>query len=192
MTGVPAIDSIGEFKNAKTLSTIYGVEVGAQGRFGDLALDFGGAWSISKLGSFGLVENIFAPTFGGPANIDLAGTTTPFAPEWTADGGIGYTFHMNLEGREATLTPRVDFAWRSDSYASLFHNRATLLEGGGEVNASLRLETGPWWSELWVTNLADRRYAAAKQNVTGATGIIQGLVYAAPPRLFGLRIGRHF
>jgi len=190
--GIPAIDSVGEFKNAKTLSTIYGVEFGAQGQFGDLEVDFGAAYSHSALGSFGKIVNIFAPVYGGPAAVSLAGTTTPFAPEWTLNGGAAYTFHIDDLLHGATLTPRFDVAWRSDSYASLFHNRATLLEGGAVANASLRLDANPWWAELWVTNLADRRFAAAKQNVTGATGIIQGIVYEAPPRLYGIRIGRHF
>jgi outer membrane receptor protein involved in Fe transport len=60
------------------------------------------------------------------------------------------------------------------------------------VNANLRLEHGPWWATLWVTNLTDRRYPGAKQNVDGSTGVITGIVYQAPPRLFGIRFGRSF
>jgi iron complex outermembrane recepter protein len=190
--GIPSIDNVAEFKNARTRSKIYGVELGAQGNFGDLTFDAGLAYSKSKLGSFGLVTNIFAPVYGGPAAIDLSGTTTPFAPKWTASGGVAYAFHLDTLADGATLTPRVDVSYRSKSYANLFHNRATLLEDVTLVNASIRYESGPWWASLWATNLFDERFAAAKQNVTGAAGTIAGIVYMAPRRLYGLRVGRSF
>jgi iron complex outermembrane recepter protein len=106
--------------------------------------------------------------------------------------GVAYTIHTDAWQSESTLTPRVDVAYRSKSYANLYHNRATLLESGAVVNASLRYQQGPWWAMLWSTNLFDRKYVAAKQNVTGAAGVIQGIVYMAPPRLYGLRVGRSF
>ena len=194
--GIPNLATVSEFRNALTRSKIYGVELGGQGHFGDLSLDFGAAYSKSKLGSFGLIQNIFAPVYGGPAAIDLAGTTTPFAPKFTANGGVAYTFHMPgmgaLGSEEATLTPRVDVSYKSVSYANLYHNLATRLESGALVSASLRYEQGPWWASLWGTNLFDRHFAAAKQNVTGATGVIAGIVYMAPPRLVGVRVGRSF
>jgi iron complex outermembrane receptor protein len=183
---------VSEFRNALTRSEIYGVEFGGQGHFGDLSLDFGAAYSKSKLGSFGRLLNIFNPVYGGGASIDLAGTTTPFAPKFTANGGVAYTFHLTGFEQASTLTPRVDVSYKSTSYANLYHNLATRLESGALVQASLRYEEGPWWASLWATNLFDREFAAAKQNVTGASGVITGIVYMAPPRLYGLRIGRSF
>jgi len=183
---------VAEFKNARTRSKIYGVELSAQGNIDNFTFDAAVAYSKSKLGSFGLVQNIFAPVYGGPANIDLAGTTTPFAPKWTASAGAAYTFHLTGMGSDATLTPRVDVSYRGKSFANLFHNRATLLEDVTLVNASIRYENGPWWATLWATNVFDEIFPAAKQNVTGASGIIEGIVYMAPPRLYGLRIGRSF
>jgi len=188
--GIPVVNTISEFRNAQTQSVIYGVELGGQGRWGDLSVDFGGAYSHSKLGSFGLVQNIFAPVYGGPANINLDGATTPFAPELTGNFGVAYTFHTESLGSDATLTPRIDVSARSKSYSDLWHNRATLLPAVTLVNLSLRYERGPWWGELWATNLLDQTYPSAKQNVTGAAGIIQGIVYMGAPRLFGLRVGR--
>src|SRR5436190_13638015 len=190
--GLPAINNVSEFKIAQTTSKIYGVELGGQGVFDDLSIDFGAAYSKSKLGSFGLVQNIFAPVYGGPANIDLDGTTTPFAPKFSGNVGVAYRFHVDSIQSGATLTPRIDVATKSHSYAQLFHNVATRLEGVTLVNASVRYESGPWWGMLWATNLFDESYAGAKQNVTGATGTIAGIVYRAPPRLFGLRVGRSF
>lgn len=190
--GIPQLATVSEFRNAQTRSTIWGIELGGQGYWGDWTVDFGAAYSKSKLGSFGVITNIFAPVYGGPAAEDLAGTTTPFAPEVTGNVGVAYTYHMDNFQSGATLTPRVDVAYRSKSYSDLFHNRATLLPSVTLVNANIRYEHGPWWGELWATNLFDKTYPSAKQNVTGATGIIQGIVYMGNPRLFGLRIGRDF
>jgi iron complex outermembrane receptor protein len=189
---IPQIATISEFKNAQTTSKIYGIEIGGQGVFGDLSLDFGAAYSKSKLGSFGIINNIFAPVYGGPAAIDIAGTTTPFAPKFSANFGVAYAFHVDSLKDGATLTPRIDVATKTHSYASLFHNRATLLEGVTLVNVGMRYEAGPWWGQLYATNLFDKSYPGAKQNVTGETGLIEGIVYRGPPRLFGIRIGRSF
>ena len=190
--GIPAIDTVSEFRNAKTKSRIWGVEFGGQAQFGDLSADFGLAYSKSELGDFGLIQNIFAPVYGGAAIIDMDGATTPFAPQFTGNVGVAYTFHLDNVASGATLTPRVDVANKSHSYSSLFHNRATLLKGVTLVNASARYTQGPWWAEVWATNLFDETYPSAKQNVTGATGTIAGIVYLGTPRLFGVRIGREF
>lgn len=188
-SGIPTISTISEFRNATTRSTIWGVELGGQGYWGDWTVDFGAAYSKSKLGSFGLIQNIFAPVYGGPPSIDLAGTTTPFAPEVTGNVGLAYTYTMS---NGATLVPRVDVAYKSKTYASLFHNRATLLPSVTLVNVNVRYTKGPWWAEAWATNLFDETYPGAKQNVTGESGIIEGIVYMGSPRLFGIRIGRDF
>lgn len=197
--GIPAIDTIGQFRNALTSSKIYGVELSAQGRFGDLTLDGGLALSKSKLGSFGSVINPFTLVWGGPPTIVLAGARTPFAPEVTGNAGVAYTFHFDQVHGGLAMTPRLDVAYRSDSYAQLFQNPSTRLQGQTLLNASVRFETGPWSASFWVTNLTDRRYAGAKQNV----GVdpanayfpaphIVGIVYMAPPRLFGVRLERRF
>jgi iron complex outermembrane recepter protein len=190
--GLPQIETIVEIKNANTTSKIYGIELAAQGRFENLSLDLGAAWSKSELGSFGTIVDIFAPVFGGSPSVNLDGARTPFSPEWTLNGGAAYTFCLENVHSGLTVTPRLDASYRSESYSSLFRNRATLLQGVTVLNASIRLDSDPWWASLWVTNLTDREYVAAKQNVTGINGVVEGLVYAAPPRLFGVRFGRSF
>jgi iron complex outermembrane receptor protein len=190
--GIPVIDTIGEFKNAKTESIIYGVEVGVQAYFDDWTFDAGFAYSKSKLGSFGTILNVFDPVFGGGPSIDLDGAKTPFAPEVTANAGVAYTFLIGDEGEPTKVTPRLDVAYWTDSYANLFQNRATLLEGQTLLNGSVRVEAGEDWELFfWGSNLTDERFAAAKQNVAGNGGPlgdeIVGIVYMAPPRLLGVR-----
>ena len=187
-----------QFQNALTDSKIYGVELGAQATLGDVGIDFGFAYNESKLGSFGEVVNTFAgiPGYDPRPTVDLDGSHTPFSPKITVNGGVSYRFHLPAQW---TLTPRVDVAYRSDTYSRLFENNATLLPGYTVINAQVKLQKEHWFAELWCTNLTDERYVAAKQNVDGAGPTaeypfphIAGIVYGGPPRLFGLRVGYSF
>jgi outer membrane receptor protein involved in Fe transport len=195
--GVPDLNQVGEFKNALAESIIYGVELGVQASIDNWSGDLGFAYSKSELGSFGTILNIFAGAYGGPAEIELDGAKTPFAPEITANAGLAYTFAVGGEGQPINITPRIDLAYRGDSYASLFQNRATFLEGQTLLNASVRVEASEDWDIFfWGSNLTDERFAAAKQNVAGNGGLlgdeIVGIVYMAPPRLVGVRVTHDF
>ncbi len=219
-----AIDSLFQARNALTTSVIYGMEAGAQGHFGDLEVDAGLALFKSRLGSFGSVNDPFCPlysfdaactmintaskyygVYGTTATINENGAETPFSPTVTANAGAAYTFHLDQAKSGLTMTPRFDVSYRTDSYANLFHNPSTLLAGGFLVNASLNFAQGPWTASVWATNLLNRIYAGAKQNVTGDPGSpgsqegdyfagphVTGIVYLAPPRLFGVRLERSF
>jgi len=188
-------------RNALTNSKIYGAEFGAQAQFGDFEFDLGIAYTDSELGSFGITPDPFAPIYGGPSEVNLAGAHTPFSPKWTGNGGMGYTFHAGngIGGEPLTISPRVDMAFRGDSYARLFQNPATELKGFTLVNAQISFESGPWSLVLWGTNLTDKKYVAAKQNtnVGAASATIPyehftGIVYGGLRRLYGLRITRDF
>jgi len=194
--GVPAGLTLSQFQNARTDSTIWGIEFAAQAQFGDLEFDLGAAYSRSRLGDFGLVINPFfgVPGFGGPANIEMDGASTPFAPKFTGNIGGAYTFHLGnvwcLD--DLTMTPRLDLAYRGDSYARLFQNPATLIPGVTLLNGNLSFVSGPWMLQVWATNLTDEEYISAKQNVDGAGGVITGIVYGGQRRLFGVRLNRTF
>ena len=204
LTGPDALpgSTLFQFQNALTDSTIYGAEFSAQAQVGDLEFDVGLAYSKSELGSFGIILDPFAPIYGGPSEVDLDGARTPFAPEWTGNVGVGYTFVLateGIEGQPITMTPRVDYGYRDDSYARLFQNPATLLDGYGLVNAAVRFEGGPWSLDVWVNNLTDKEYVAAKQNIdTGGPSAtipythFTGIVYGGLRRLWGVRLTREF
>lgn len=191
-----------QFQNAETDSHVYGAEFGAQGLWNDFEMDLGLAYFKSELGSFGDVADPFALIYGGPATIDLDGAETPFAPEFTGNIGFGYTFHLGglLNSAPIEMTPRVDVAYRTDSYARLFQNHATKLEGYALVNAQVRFDSGgPWSVVLWGTNLTDKEYVAAKQNIdtAGPSATIPfnhftGIVYGGLRRLYGLRLTVQF
>lgn len=197
------ISQISQAQNAKSESTIYGLEVGAQVFLDNWEFDLGFAYSKSELGSFGLIDNIFFPLHG-PENIDLDGVSTPFAPEITANAGIAYTFHLGgVSGW--TITPRIDVAYRDETYSSLFQGPGSYMDSVTLTNLQLRVERGPWWANFWCNNCTDEEYASAKQDVS-VNAEIPGVwepnpegdfywyaaVYGAPPRTVGVRFGRSF
>jgi len=188
-------------RNALTKSKIYGSELGAQAHVGDFELDFGVAYIDSELGSFGITPDPFARMYGGPSEVNLAGAHTPFSPKWTANGGMAYTFHAGngVSGQPLTITPRFDLAYRDDTYARLFQNPATKLEGFTLLNAQISVDSGPWSLVFWGTNLTDKKYVAAKQNVdtsppsaTIPYDHFVGIVYGGLRRLYGVRLTREF
>jgi iron complex outermembrane receptor protein len=198
-TSGPPNSQLFQFQNALTDSIIYGAELGAQAAFGNVGLDFGFAYNRSKLGSFGQVVNTFAgiPGYDPSPTVDLKGSSTPFSPKITTNLGASYT--VRLAGTGWRMVPRADVAYRSDAYSRLFENNATLLPGYALVNAQIKFENDNTYVELWSTNLADKRYVSAKQNVDGAAPTaeypfqhIVGIVYGGAPRLFGVRVGHSF
>jgi iron complex outermembrane receptor protein len=196
--GVPSNLTLFQLQNALTKSTIYGAEFGAQGAFGNFTMDFGAAYIHSKLGSFGEIVNTFAgvPGYDPRPAVDLKGSKTPFSPPITASTGLSYKFNM---GNDWALTPRVDISYRNDAYSRLWRNHATKLPGYTMVNAQINYGNDTKYVQLWATNLFDKKYISAKQNVDGAPADAQypfphivGIVYAGLPRLFGIRAGMSF
>jgi outer membrane receptor protein involved in Fe transport len=169
--------SAGQVQNASSDSTIYGIEVTAQGRFENASVDFSFSFNETELGDF---NNITHPLTG--ETVDLTGGKFPFAPERTVNLGAEYNFQL---GGDTTLTPRFDLSYRSDTYADLFDAPEFLLESQTLLNLRLRFERKNWYATLWMTNATDERYVGAIQNL-GA------LYYAAPPRQSGLLGGMNF
>lgn len=203
-SGAPPLNQITQAQNANSESTIYGIEIGAQAFIGNWEIDFGFAYSKSELGSFGLIDNILYP-LQGPPEIDLAGVSTPFAPEVTANIGIGHKFYLGGGEEGWTMTPRIDVAYRDETYSSLFHGPSSYMEAVTLTNLQLRFENGPWWVNFWCNNCTDEEYAAAKQDATvfnAIPGVYEpngpgnpywyAAVYGAPPRTYGVRFGRSF
>jgi iron complex outermembrane receptor protein len=195
----PANSQLFQFQNALTDSKIYGAEFGAQASLGDARFDFGFAYNRSKLGSFGQIVNTFAgvPGYDPRPTVDLAGASTPFSPKITTNAGASYKIHLPFA--EWNMIPRLDIAYRSDAYSRLYENNATLLPGYAIANGQLKFDNGSTFVELWCTNLADKRYVSAKQNVDGAGPTaeypfqhIVGIVYGGLPRMYGVRVGHSF
>jgi iron complex outermembrane recepter protein len=174
---IPA--SAGQVQGADSDSTIYGIEFTGQATFDNVSIDFGVSLNESELGDF---NNVVHPLT--LATVDLTGAPFPYAPEFTANLGVSYVFQL---ANGSTLVPRIDYGYVDDSQAELFDEPEFFLESRGLLNLRIRWESadGPWYAEAWSTNLTDKEYVAAIQNL-GA------LYYAGPPRQFGMRVGYHF
>ncbi len=175
VNGVPVNSST--VRNAEDESTIWGVEWSAQAAFGELHIDLAAAYLDSELGSF---NNVVDPFRTAPNNVvDLSGTKSPYAPEWTGNIGVEYGFHLT---GDMTLTPRIDYAYIDETQAGLWDSPRITLESRKLTNLQVRLDAGRWWANAWMTNATDEQYAGGIQNNAS-------LFYAAPPRMYGLRIG---
>ncbi len=175
--GPAANQSLAVFRNAQGSSTIWGFELSAQAVFGNLAFDFGAGYLDSELGTF---KNVINPYLLPPNNVvDLSGAKSPFSPKWTGNVGVSYT--INLPG-DMRLIPRVDYSYIDSTQAGLWNSSLITLEDRKLTNVQVRLESGKWFANLWCTNATDEEYVGGIQN----DGVLD---YAAPPRMYGLRVG---
>jgi iron complex outermembrane receptor protein len=186
LPGGTALSSVAVFRNADGDSKVWGFELTGQAEFGNLSVDFGLAYLDSELGTFkNVVDPFLPPVPPAPAGsnvVDLSGAHSPFSPKWTGNVGVGYAIHL---AGDLTLTPRVDYAYIDSTQAGLWNSPQLTLESRKLTNVQVRLENQKWWGQLWVTNATDEKYANAIQN-------IPPIYYAAPPRMYGLRVGMNF
>jgi iron complex outermembrane receptor protein len=172
-------NSAGQVQNADSDSTIYGIEFTGQATFDNLMLEFGASWNESELGDF---NNVVHPIT--LETVDLTGARFPFAPQYTFNIGVAYNFEF---ANGSTLVPRVDYGWIDDTFGELFQEPEFALESRGLVNLRIRWDNAAktWYAEAWATNLLDKEYVAAIQN-------LGSLYYAGAPRQSGVRIGFNF
>jgi iron complex outermembrane recepter protein len=188
--GDPQYPQISRIQNVQGDTKIMGLEASAQGRFGPLSFDVAGSVSNSEMGDFFGADPRLGRTglcdpSTGPASancVNIAGNTKSYAPEFTFNAGIEYAFPL---GANMTLTPRVDYAHIGESWTTIFNNAALGDRLGARdiVNASVRLNTGPWTWAVYALNATDETYIAA---------INSGLRYAGPPRQYGINLTRTF
>jgi iron complex outermembrane receptor protein len=172
-------NSAGQVQNADSDSTIYGIEFTGQAIMDNFSFDFGMALNDSELGDF---NNVVHPLT--LQTVDLTGAPFPYAPEFTAN--IGLSYNIEFAGG-STLVPRLDYGYVGDSQAELFDEPEFFLEARGLLNVRVRWDSADsnWYAEAWSTNVTDKEYVAAIQNV-GA------LYYAGAPRQSGVRVGINF
>jgi len=181
--------------NVPGTTKIYGGEIEAELRFGDLSLSVGANALHSSLGRFFAVDQRnpppAVPTPGlcdpstGPATlycIDLTGRRQTYAPNFTFNAAAEYTLHL---GSNDTLTPRVNYGHVGGQWATLFERPALgdKLEARNLVNAQLAWQHGSWTTTAYGTNLTNQHYVGALNS---------GLDFAGPPRQYGIRVQKTF
>lgn len=188
--GYPTLPIFGFELNTPEATVIYGFEAQAEAQFGAFSLDAGLGIMHSEIGRF-FATDPRAATFTacdpetGPASascIDLTGNEQTYAPNFTFNVGAAYEFAL---ANGDTITPRVNFGYVSEQWATLFENRAR----GDEVEArsiwggQIAWHHDDYVLTLYGTNLSDDHYMAALNS---------GLRFMGPPRQFGVRLLRAF
>jgi len=188
--GYPTLPIFGFQLNTPNPTIIYGFEAQLEAEFGAFQLDAGLGLMHSEIGQF-FATDPRAATFTacdpktGPSSvscINLDGHEQTYAPNFTFNVGAQYEFA--LAGGD-TITPRVNYGYVSEQWATLFENRARgdLVEARGIWNAQLAWNHDDYVLTLYGTNLSDDHYMGALNS---------GLRFMGPPRQFGVRLLKTF
>ena len=87
--------------------------------------------------------------------------TNVYTPDFTLAAGLGYEFSLGALG---TLTPRLDYNYRSAIESEAINTKTTRIDGRGLVDAKLvwANTSKAWEATLAVTNLGDEFYYESK------------------------------
>ena len=188
--GDPSQPGLNSIFNVRDDTVLGGVEAQAQAVFGALSFEANASLAHSSLGTF-FAKDPRVSSLGvcdpsvGPASatcINLTGRDQTYAPTLTLNGGVQYVFQLP---RGMTLTPRIDYAHISSSYATLF-DKGFLGDHLGPrdiFNAQVNLETGEWRLSAYAENLTNYQYTSALNS---------GRRFAGLPRQYGLRLRKDF
>jgi iron complex outermembrane receptor protein len=118
---------------------------------------------------------------------EFSGNDLSRAPRWTITLSGGYEIPI---GRLGTLTPRVQYTWRDDTYFRAFNRDFDLQEAYHLTDAKLewRSPEERWSAEVFVQNIEDE---APKQNILIGSRNFGSPPFAwyGPPRFYGFQMG---
>ncbi len=199
-------------------SRIAGAEAEVEGVFGDLRATVTGAYVNSRILSDSKVNvtgNYLAPgcpsgppplsanclataaasnltlTYGGVGptgpfyTFDPKGRPLNYAPNWTLNASLEYDIHLP----NGVLTPRLQYAYISQQWVSLFHASQDSMPEHHTFDFRLAYK-GPehWRVEGFVTNLTNALYVAGVVPAANAANASGGAVNLGAPRQFGMRV----
>ena len=124
-----------------------------------------------------------------PATLVTKDMIAPFISKWQASAGIQYA--AELPGG-ATLTPRVDWSYRSSYFYNSINNPWNRIQGNNLVNVRLTFDSADkdWQLSASVTNLFDKFYYTGNAENIGSFGVVTG--NPAPPREWLVTLRRNF
>jgi iron complex outermembrane receptor protein len=173
-------------------TAIYGLEGESQANFGQLSFTATLGLLKSSVGNYWAVDpryNLLAvgtcdPNVGGtdPYCVNVKGHPITYAPSVTYNFGVQYAFDLD---NGQTLTPRLSFAHVAGQWASIFDNTGLGDRLGVRdiLGAQLEWKMNSLVWTLYADNATDDRYIASNNS---------GLLYAGPPRQFGIRLLKAF
>jgi iron complex outermembrane receptor protein len=159
-----------------------GAELELQAVSGGFSANLGLAWLDATFSQDTTLQNSVA----NANQVVPKGRDLPFSPGITANAGLQYRFTAG----GGTITPRVQYSYAAEQYATPFPSSVTLVPSHGIADFRLTWEpTELWRVEASVSNLTDKVYIASQiQNSSTADG---GILYGAP-RQYALRVSRKF
>lgn len=115
---------------------------------------------------------------------DLEGLTLTRAPRWKTNIGAQYQFPLANIG---LVTTRVDYAWQSKVYYTVFNIDAASQKSYGVFNMRVALDSEDerWTVAAFAKNLTDEVYFS-NQILTGTVYGSEMVGYLAPPRTYGV------
>ena len=184
--GYPQFPTFAFELNNPNPTHLYGFEAQTEAVFGALSFNAGTTIMHSSLGTFYatdpriVTETSCAPTSGpsSPSCIALGGHQQTYAPDVTFTVGAQYKYPLP---NGDSLTPRINYAYISPQWATLFENSSLgdHLAGRDISGAQIAYQHDHLTATLYGTNLSDQHYVAALNS---------NLRFAGYPRQYGLRI----
>ncbi|CAM8665043.1 CirA Outer membrane receptor proteins, mostly Fe transport [Sphingobium cupriresistens] len=122
---------------------------------------------------------------GGPC----ATCTTPFVPKWSIGAGAQYQFDL---GGHGTLTPRIDYSYKSKTYNDVSNFEPGAIPGYGLWNGRISYvsQDKGWEVALQIYNAADKHYFVNKFQGYNALGTLLG--QPGLPRTYLLSLKHNF
>ena len=124
------------------------------------------------------------PVAAPPASL-LPGNRLPFAPEWQAHAGIGYTAHAG----SILIIPRIDASYQDTTFFDAANTRPIAqLDSVTVYNVSLRFEPekGNWGVTLGVNNASDETYPIAGNSSLDTGSGYAEIAYSRPREYFAI------
>jgi iron complex outermembrane recepter protein len=124
------------------------------------------------------------PVAAPPASL-RPGNTLPYAPEWQAHAGIGYTANAG----KMRIIPRVDVSYQDTTFFDAANTREIAqLESETVYNVSLRFESdsGNWGVTLGCNNVSDETYPIAGNSSLDTGSGYAEIAYSRPREYFAI------
>ncbi|HEY4212507.1 MAG TPA: TonB-dependent receptor [Steroidobacteraceae bacterium] len=143
---------------------------------------------LSFNASFGYTD--FQYTRTDPSSGVMLGMQNVYAPKTTASGGVQYAIDLP---NGSTITPRLDYNYRSQIWTSAVNAPTNRLAGVGLANARITWEdpTKEWEASMSITNLTDKFYYASLGDDSGAPYFALW-AQPGPPRMYLVSLKRSF
>lgn len=188
--GYPTFPTFGIELNVPNSTKIYGGEAEIDVSVGGFKFGAGVNVLHSELGTFFATDPRGASVIAcnpatGPVSatcINLVGRRQTYAPNLTFN--LSGEYAISMPGG-ATLTPRANFGYVGNQWATLFENvnRGDLLDARKILSAQLAYNQGTLTVTAYATNLTNQHYVAALNS---------GLDFAGAPRQFGIKVTKTF